>query len=142
MNDSLSRWLQLVTAAAQGDPAAQAALQATTLLSTPDEWQQWFNRYLPGVTGTPADEWTESWWRLSGVVPRVRYLALERENQQLREQVAAAEAANALLRSQLLASAPAVQAGKGVQNMLDEMARAQAQWLDAWRAHSGGGEDK
>jgi cell division protein FtsB len=72
----------------------------------------------------------------------VRYLALERENQQLREQVAAAEAANALLRSQLLASAPAVQAGKGVQNMLDEMARAQAQWLDAWRAHSGGGEDK
>ncbi len=142
MNDSLTRWLQLVTAAAQGDPLAQAALRATATLSTPDEWQQWFNRYLPGVTGTVADEWAESWWRLSGVVPRVRYLALERENQQLREQVAAAEAANALLRSQLLASAPAVQAGKGVQNMLGEMARAQSQWLDAWRAHSGGGEEK
>jgi len=146
MNDSLTRWLHLVTAAVQGDLAAQAALHATATLSTPAEWQQWFTQYLPGVTGPGVDgpgvdAWAENWWRLTGVVPRVRYLALENENQRLQEQVAAAEATNALLRSQLLASAPAMQAGKGMQSMLDEMVKAQSQWLEAWRAQSGG-EDK
>ncbi len=136
--DAVSAWFQMMAEATRGATEAQAAMLAFAQASTPEDVAQWMTRYLPdAVAGQPAAAYSpETWWRLTGFVPRIRYLEQLERNEVLRQRLDEAEATVARLRSQLgMAGQTAAQvqdATSAWQGMFAEMLKAQNDWLHAW----------
>ena len=85
--DAVSAWFQMMAEAMRGATEAQAAMLAFAQARTPEDVAQWMARYLPdAVAGQPAGAYSpETWWRLTGFVPRIRYLEQLERNELLRQ---------------------------------------------------------
>ena len=142
--DLVSAWFQMMAEATRGATEAQAAMLAFAQARTPEDVAQWMARYLPdAVAGQPAGAYSpETWWRLTGFVPRIRYLEQLERNELLRQRLDEAEATIARLRAQLGATGQAAAQVQDVtaawQGIFAEMLKAQTDWLHAWTAAQAG----
>lgn len=137
-HDATSAWLQMMAEAMRGATESQAAMLAFAQARTPEDVAQWMARYLSdAAAGQPAAAASpETWWRLTGFVPRIRYLEQLERNEVLRQRLDEAEATVARLRAQLgMAGQTAAQvqdATSAWQGIFAEMLKAQNDWLHAW----------
>lgn len=138
--DIVSTWFAMMAEAMRGATGAQEAMFAFAQARTPEDVAGWVARYIPGATTDPAGvaDMPESWWRLTGFVPRIRYLEQLERNEMLRQRLEAAEATIARLQAQSgmadRAAAQVQDATAAWQGMFAEMLTAQNAWLRAWNA--------
>lgn len=138
--DVVSAWFQMMAEAMRGATGAQAAMLAFAQARTPEQVAEWVARYVPGVTPGQAEaaDMPETWWRLTGFVPRIRYLEQLERNELLRQRLEAAEATIARLQAQMGAAGRTAAQIDDVtatwQGMFAEMLKAQNEWLQAWNA--------
>ncbi len=135
--DAISAWFQMMAEAMRGATESQAAMLAFAQARTPEDVAQWMARYMPAAAGQPAAAYTpETWWRLTGFVPRIRYLEQLERNEVLRQRLDEAEATVARLRAQLGMAGPTAaqvqDATSAWQGIFAEMLKAQNDWLHAW----------
>ncbi|MBW7884934.1 MAG: hypothetical protein H3C34_20310 [Caldilineaceae bacterium] len=138
-NESVSAWFELMAQAIRGAGEAQEAMLAFSRVKSADDLAHWAARYLPAMANELAraqpDEWPETWWRLTGFVPRIRYLEQLERNEMLRRRLEEAEATIGRLRTQL-GPAGATQMSEVTaawQQTFTDMLKAQNEWLRAWK---------
>ncbi len=142
--DVVSTWFAMMAEAMRGATGAQEAMVAFAQARTPEDVAEWVARYVPGATADPARvaDMPETWWRLTGFVPRIRYLEQLERNEMLRQRLDEAETTIARLRAQLGATGQAAaqvqDAASAWQGMFAEMLKAQNEWLHAWNASQAG----
>lgn len=141
---ALEAWYRLMAEAMRGTAEAQEALKKFAEMSaTPEGMNRWMAQFMPGATPPTGfqpeqfEEQLETWWRMTGVVPRSRYLELLERCDTLERNLKKAEETIAGLREKLGAQGrqeeDAQQAFGLWGGMMEESLKMQSEWMKAWR---------
>jgi hypothetical protein len=140
----IEAWFTLMAEAMRGSNQAQDAFRSLSQASlNPGDLNQWFGKFMPGLSASSADigpeavqEWLEQWWRMMGVVPRSRYLELLGKNDDLKRRLEQAQETIHKMRAALERDGKHEQLANNVLDMwstfLDETLKVQTEWAKAW----------
>jgi hypothetical protein len=140
----MSAWFNLMAEAMKGTKESQEAFQRLSNISgDPAEVGRWMTQFMPAAAAASAnlepaafEEWMEESWRLMGVVPRPRFLALLEKCDTLQRKLDKAEETNQKLRARLddkdQQEFDAQRMAEVWGTMMNDTLNAQTEWMRTW----------